>query len=455
MADVRGTPLRLGVVLALAIVALFEVLSLLQGVRSLRRLRARVTHEVEREVRAARPRLDAALRAGGRSSWDQAARVALGLELATEVEVLDPDGSSLFSRPGVAPLTHATRPDERRRLAEGEVLTTVVQEGPVVRVLSYLPVPGAAPGTALRLSSSAPDLEEELGERQRLLLGHVAALGALAVAVVLVLGRREAAERRPAPANALAAYEVAMERLRDHGEEVQARHEAERRRMEEAIREMEALARAGELTAGIVHEVRNGLGTIVGYARMLERTGRAADAAAAAQAIRQECETLEVVVRRFSDFIRIEKLNLVATDLSRLLARVVAREERDQVRTRLIGLESPVVVPADEEMLERAFENLIRNAVEAAGAGGGHVTLEAARREGEVEVRIEDDGPGLAPDHPGEIRPFYTTRAGGLGLGLPLARKIVLLHGGSLRLERALRGGVRVLVQLPGGGAKG
>jgi signal transduction histidine kinase len=453
VADVRGTPLRLGVVLALSVVALFEVLSLLQGVRSLRRLRARVTHEVEREVAAVRPDLEVALRAGGRSSWDEAAKIALGREVATEVEVLDPEGRSVFSRPAVAPVSHVTRPSERQRLAQGQVITTVEQEGPVVRVLSYLPLPGGAPGAALRLSTSAPDLEQELGERQRVLLGHLAALAALAVAAVLVLAPREARERRPPPANALAAYEAAMERLRDHGEEVAARHEAERQRMEGAIKEMEALARAGELTAGIVHEVRNGLGTILGYARMLERTGGSADASAAGEAIRQECETLETVVRRFSDFIRIEKLNLVATDLSRLLSRVAAREERERVRTRLVGLELPVVVPADEEMLERAFENLVRNAVEAASAGGGHVTLEVRRGQGELEVRIEDDGPGLAPDHPGEIRPFYTTRAGGLGLGLPLARKIVLLHGGSLRLERAEKRGVRVLVQLPDGEA--
>jgi len=62
-----------------------------------------------------------------------------------------------------------------------------------------------------------------------------------------------------------------MERLRDRGEEMTQRHEAERQRMEDAIREKDALVRAGELTAGIAHEVRNGLGTILGYARMLER----------------------------------------------------------------------------------------------------------------------------------------------------------------------------------------
>jgi signal transduction histidine kinase len=234
-----------------------------------------------------------------------------------------------------------------------------------------------------------------------------------------------------------------------------ARHAAERQRMEEAIREKEALARAGELTAGIAHEVRNGLGTIVGYARMLERLSLPEDAATAARSIREECETLETVVRRFTDFVRLERLRLGEADLARLLARVVAREARarEEVRTRLVGLDAPILVRADEELLERAFENVVRNAVEAAAAGGRHV--EVLAREGDdgcVEVRVEDDGPGLAPDNPGEIRPFYSTRPGGLGLGLPLARKIVLLHGGTIRLEKRLPAGAQVEVRLPMGG---
>jgi signal transduction histidine kinase len=118
------------------------------------------------------------------------------------------------------------------------------------------------------------------------------------------------------------------------------------------------------------------------------------------------------------------------------------------VRTRLVGLDAPIPVRADEELLERALENVVRNAVEAAAAGGGHVEVTARQDGDQVELRIADDGPGLAPDHPGEIRAFYTTRPGGLGLGLPLARKILLLHGGSLRLANRESGGAEVVVTL-------
>jgi signal transduction histidine kinase len=442
--------MRVGVALALALVGLFEVLSVLHGVRSVRRLRARVAHEAEQRVEEARPALDAALALGGPGAWDLAAQAALARGVATEVEVIDAEGRVLFSRPTVAPVAHVLQPEQRKHLAAVRALSVVVQEGPEVRALVYLPVPGSGDGASLRLAAPAPDLEEELREHQQVFLGHLASLAALAVAAALVLLPRERAAEAP-PEGALNAYEQAMERLRDRGEEMTARHEAERRRMEEAIREKEALVRAGELTAGIAHEVRNGLGTIVGYARMLERSSLPEDPAAAARSIREECETLETVVRRFTDFVKLERLQLGEADLARLLARVVAREARarGEVRTELLGLDAPVVVRADEELLERAFENVVRNAVEAAAAGGGHVEVSAREIDGSVEVRIEDDGPGLAPDHPGEIRPFYSTRPGGLGLGLPLARKIVLLHGGTLDLAERAPAGVRVEVRLP------
>ena len=448
MADSPRT-LRLGVVLALAVVALFEVLTLLQGVRSTQRLQARATHDAQRAVEDGRVRLTAGLERRGRAGWGDAAARALDLSLASEVEVLDPQGRVLLAYPTPPPLSHTLRPEERDRVGEGHVLTFIAHSGTSLRALSYVGFSSGGRPLVLRLATPVPDLEEERRERQQILLGHGAALGALLLAAALVLlPRRDG--RGAAPQGALHAYEEAMELLRDRGEEMTARHEAERQRMEDAIREKEALARAGELTAGIVHEVRNGLGTIVGYARLLERGKQPVDASEAAGSIREECETLEVVVRRFNEFIRQERLNLAELDLARLLSRVVAREVRgEEITPSLLGLEQPLMLRGDEELLERAFENLVRNAAEAAGDGGGRVEIEAEADEDQLEIRIGDDGPGLSPDHPGEIRPFFTTKTGGLGLGLPLARKILLLHSGSLRLADNPAGGVTVLIQLP------
>jgi len=443
----RGS-LRMGAVLALAVVALFELLAVAHGIRSQRRLRARVSEAAERRVEAARSALEPVL-ARGREAWDEAARLAISLELASEVEVVGPDGRVAFSRPHVAPVVHQLREADRRRLEVGRTVTTLARDGVAVRALTYVPLPFTSGGHVLRLAAPAPDLEDEAREWQTVLLGHVAALAALGLAVVLVLwpGRASA----PATSEgALSAYEEAMGRLRDRGQELSERHEQETRRMQERIREQDAMARAGELTAGIVHEVRNGLGTIVGYARLIEKA-RDPQAVAQARAILDECGTLETVVRRFTDFVKLERLQLVESDLGPLASRVLAREQRghEGIEARLVGFELPLVVRVDEELLERALENLVRNAIEAAAAGGGHVELRAAREPGGVRLDVEDDGPGFAADHPGEVRPFYTTRPGGLGLGLPLARKIVLLHGGDLSLETRPAGGARVSVRLP------
>jgi hypothetical protein len=82
------------------------------------------------------------------------------------------------------------------------------------------------------------------------------------------------------------------------------------------------------------------------------------------------------------------------------------------------------VIEADEDLLERAFENLVRNARDAAGPSG-QVWIEVERGRDSVLVTIADNGPGMPPDVRSSLRPFFTTKSGGLGLGLPLAYKIV------------------------------
>ncbi len=186
MAEAGRGSLRLGAVLALAVVALFEVLSLAHGVRSQRRLRARVSEAAERRVEAARSALEPVL-ARGREAWDEAARLALSLELASEVEVLDPAGEVVFSRPHIAPVSHRLARTAEPILAVGRVHTAVARDGASVRVLTYVPLPAGSAGHVLRLSAPAPDLEDEAREWQTVVLGHAAALAALGLAAALVL----------------------------------------------------------------------------------------------------------------------------------------------------------------------------------------------------------------------------------------------------------------------------
>jgi len=100
---------------------------------------------------------------------------------------------------------------------------------------------------------------------------------------------------------------------------------------------------------------------------------------------------------------------------------------------------------ADKELLELALLNLVSNAVEAAGPGG-RVELTLCRDKDRAKFTVSDNGPGLKL--PQEAKPTLKT-AGGLGLGLPTARRIAKLHGGSVLLKNAAQGGVRAVLSIP------
>jgi signal transduction histidine kinase len=453
VADARRQSLRLAVGLALLAVGLVEIQSVLQAVRSQRRLRERVVGAVRDEVVAALPQITATLAGGGPESWDRAAALILASSLASEVEVFDESGHSLLSRPAVSPVGHWPQPAEQQSLRAGQTLSVAAQSGSALRVLTYFLFMAGEHRRLLRLSTPAPDLEDDLSERQRVVIGHMVALSILLLAGGLVLLPPGRLPDRPRP-RVLDAYEQAMVQLRERGREMSREHETERRRMEVEIEDKEAMARAGELTAGIVHEMRNGLSTILGYARILERDAPSPAVAEAGLRIREECETLETVARRFMDFVKRETLDRASFDVGRMLSRVAARElrHRPDVKTILTGLESGPTLVGDEELLERAFENLVRNAADAGGTDG-RVWVEVARDTQSVIVTVADDGPGMPLERRAEIRPFFTSKAGGLGLGLPLALKIVRLHGGTLELGDRTPRGLCVTVRLPAEGS--
>ncbi len=446
-----GASLRSGVVLALAVVALAQVFSLLQGVRSVRRLQARVGEQAEQRARGRRARGStrcspaAAARAGTRPR-----PLAIALGVASEVEVLDADGRTVFARPGAAPVAHALRPDQRQLRVGGSdghrrTCRTARSRG---RSATCRCPP--SPALVLRLAASAGDLEDELRERQQVVPGaRRLAGGARRGAAARAASR---AQDRPAAAPAAARSTSTSRRWRGCATAASRSRRGTRTSAGAMSRsadaaEQEAMARAGELTAGIVHEVRNGLGhdrrlrTHARAGRRCARTRKPPRARSARSARRSRS-----VVRRFADFVRLEELRLGPVDLARLLARVAgARAARPRGRRRAARRPRRARRGPGGRGAARARgrERGAQRRSPRPRAGATSRSACAARRAAARDP-VEDDGPGLAPDHPGEIRPFYSTRPGGLGLGLPLARKIMLLHGGDLELSRRPKGGVSV-----------
>jgi two-component system, NtrC family, nitrogen regulation sensor histidine kinase NtrY len=133
-------------------------------------------------------------------------------------------------------------------------------------------------------------------------------------------------------------------------------------------------------------------------------------------------------------------------EFSALMRRVVSLETRLPVR---IDASEDITVTADPDQLEQLLINLLRNAVDAALETSGGVATSWSTSDHMLEVRIEDQGPGL--QNTGNLFvPFFTTKAGGSGIGLVLSRQIAEGHGGTLMLaNRGDERGVRATLRLP------
>jgi len=109
-------------------------------------------------------------------------------------------------------------------------------------------------------------------------------------------------------------------------------------------------------------------------------------------------------------------------------------------------------IEADPGGLNQVFLNLLKNAVEAMGSGGGLIHILLSREAEQLVVRIRDDGPGIAAEAlPRLFEPFYTTRdhEGGTGLGLSISQQIITAHGGTLEVESEEGAGAEFTIRLP------
>ena len=226
--------------------------------------------------------------------------------------------------------------------------------------------------------------------------------------------------------------------------------------LEEQVRLKDSLARLGELTAGLAHEFRNGLATIHGYAHMLDPAPLPPAQAACVEGIRQETTALGEVVTNFLNFARPAQVALARVDLGGVVGRaaddVRAEAERQGGRIDVAG--EFLEVEGDEVLLRQAFSNLCRNAVEACAGSGGAPDVRLVGRvdagRGEQVVLVSDSGPGIdAHVLPRIFQPFFTTRAGGTGLGLALVQKIVVTHNGRVTASSPAGAGAAFEVVLP------
>ncbi len=222
--------------------------------------------------------------------------------------------------------------------------------------------------------------------------------------------------------------------------------------LEEQLRLKDALARLGELTAGLAHEFRNGLATIHGYARLLDPAALPAPHGAYAEGIRGETQALGDVVTKFLEFARPERVTLQPLALELVVRRAVHDVDADGAVVAVSGVFGQV--EGDDVLLRQAFSNLVRNAVEACQRAGRAPAVEVRgtvlTTDGLVEVTVSDNGPGLpVADRDRLFQPFFTTRSDGTGLGLALVLKFIVTHNGQVRAADRPEGGAVFTVRLP------
>jgi two-component system, NtrC family, sensor histidine kinase PilS len=227
------------------------------------------------------------------------------------------------------------------------------------------------------------------------------------------------------------------------------------REMEQRALRNQTLAEVGSLAAVIAHELRNGLSPISGSVEMLQRELKLeGDQKQLMALIFTECARLNRFVTDLLAYSReraVVRMPLDVNDVLTELCDSVALDPRAAgVAVRYQPGNETIEVPGDREQLRQVWLNLANNALDALEGAGTLVVRWSCPDSGHVVVEFEDSGPGIAARDMVQVgQPFFTTKKGGTGLGLPIAQRIVERHGGTLTLHAARPQGTIARITLP------
>ena len=269
----------------------------------------------------------------------------------------------------------------------------------------------------------------------------------------------EAPDAPDALADVLRDYMNVARRLQETHETLQREVVRLRDELASKDRELERrrrLAALGELAAGVAHEVRNPLGAIALYSGLLRRElapRQAESALALIDKIENGIRAIDGVVRDTLALaprdgrVQTCTLRLVVESAAEVCLSVL---QRHGVTLRTEWADIDATVAGHPDGLQRVLVNLISNAAEASPAGRTVTVSVGAARDGQIAVRVADEGTGLADEVLDRIfDPFFTTKEHGTGLGLTIAHRLVEAHGGQLAARNRETGGAEFTFTLP------
>jgi nitrogen fixation/metabolism regulation signal transduction histidine kinase len=222
-------------------------------------------------------------------------------------------------------------------------------------------------------------------------------------------------------------------------------------------RKSERLAAFSTMARKVAHEIKNPLTPIKiavedlrrAYASHDPKLDQAFDQST--RAVLEEVESLTKIVDEFSNFAKFAPPTLAMDDLNEIVRSTVplfsAQMQKGLLKMELDSKNLPVT--ADRDQIKRAIVNLVKNALEAIPPKG-EVRIRTLRTENGAKLFILDNGSGLDPTMKENLfNPYFTTKAGGTGLGLVIVKKIVSEHDGKIKISSQPGGGVAAMIELP------
>jgi len=218
--------------------------------------------------------------------------------------------------------------------------------------------------------------------------------------------------------------------------------------LETALDSSNRLARLGTLISGLAHQLRSPLNGMNMRLELLRH--EAGDKGAKhIDKLRHEVTRLDEAIEALLRFMRPEQLKLSVFDMNELLKELGGRVNSERVKVEYQLDPALPSVQSDRGLISEALSNLITNAEQAMVDGGG-LTLSSSLQGSSVEVTVADSGPGIAREQLDRIFDlYYTTKAGGSGLGLPFAMRAIELNGGKIAIDSELGQGTVCKVTIP------
>ncbi len=238
----------------------------------------------------------------------------------------------------------------------------------------------------------------------------------------------------------------------------------ESRRLQEQLLQSEKLAALGELTSGVAHELNNPLATVVGYAELLALDTQLPEGVKRKLAtIHQEATRAAHIVSNLLSYARRSSPEKSFVNLNDVVNAALEMRryqlQNDNVRISTDLSDKAPAVWGDELQLQQVVLNIVNNAAQAVmnwrGSGEIRIWTRPATLSGKAATRviIEDNGPGIAPEHLRRVfDPFFTTKptGEGTGLGMSISLRIISNHEGLIWAESRLGHGARFIIELPG-----